>query len=200
VATHQQSRPPGTGIRVEHGSEDRVRDGGRHPPAPEPSGRQVRESRGSGQNQLPRRQFFELRTAQTRGVYPSSDAFPFPAPQPSPGGRAWSALYRHAGSMGTRTVIVRACSTSVDGPRCSLPPVETDHSPPASGRNLSPPTWLLAKPVSRNPKTGQIRVGGDRLPHVEDWRAKPVTFHRLLAKPVTRHPPLWKPVSRAGWK
>jgi hypothetical protein len=108
---------------------DRVCDGGRHPPAPEPSGRQVRESRGSGQDQLPRRQFFELRTAQRGGVYPASDAFPFSAPEPSAGGRACSALYSHAGSMRTRSAIVRASCASGDRPWCRLSPVDTGHLP-----------------------------------------------------------------------
>ena len=34
VPAYEQPRPPGTGIGVEHGSEDRVCDGGRQPPAP----------------------------------------------------------------------------------------------------------------------------------------------------------------------
>jgi hypothetical protein len=47
--------PAAVVTRVEHGSEDRVCDGGRQPPAREPSGRRVRECGRSGQDQLPRR-------------------------------------------------------------------------------------------------------------------------------------------------
>jgi hypothetical protein len=172
VAAHQQPRPPGTGIGVEHGSEDRVRDGGQHPPAPEPSGRQVRECRGSGQHQLPRRQFFELRTAQTRGVYPSSDAFPFPTPQPCPGGRAWSALYSHAGKHAyaarNRSRLQRICGGApVLAPSCGNRSL-------ATGLLAKPVTitCLLARPVSCNLKMDRLRVGGDRFRHVEEWRAK----------------------------
>ena len=63
VATDQQPGPPRTRIGVEHGSEDGVGDGGRQPPAPKPSGGQMRESSGSRQHQLPCRQFLELSTA-----------------------------------------------------------------------------------------------------------------------------------------
>lgn len=86
MAAYQQPWPPRTGIGVEHGSEDWVGDGGWQPPAPEPGVRQVGESGGSGQDQLPRGEFLEMRTVQRRGVHPASDAFPFPSSQPSPGG------------------------------------------------------------------------------------------------------------------
>ena len=107
VATDQQPRPPRTRISVEHGSEDGVGDGGWQPPAPKPSGRQVRESSGSRQHQLPCRQFLELGTAQCRGVHPTRDAFPLPASEPPPYGRARRVLDCHAGRIRTRARIVR---------------------------------------------------------------------------------------------
>lgn len=63
VATDQQPGAPRTRIGVEHGSENGVGDGGWQPPAPKPSGGQMRESSGSRQHQLPCRQFLELSTA-----------------------------------------------------------------------------------------------------------------------------------------
>ena len=75
VATDQQPGAPRTRIDVEHGSENGVGDGGWQPPAPKPSGRQMRESSGSRQHQLPCRQFLELGTAHCRGVHPTRDAF-----------------------------------------------------------------------------------------------------------------------------
>jgi len=63
VATDQQPGPPRTRIGVEHRSENGVGDRGWQPPAPKPSGRQMRESSGSRQHQLPCRRFLELSTA-----------------------------------------------------------------------------------------------------------------------------------------
>jgi hypothetical protein len=124
-----------------------------------------------GQNQLPRRQFLELGTAQRRGVHPSSDAFPFPAPQPSP-----------AGEPGLcRTVTREACgrrSQSSEPPAhlgtglgagsllwkpfiFHRHPCETGHSPPASLETGHSQLHM-----------SQIRVGSDRFRHVEEWRAK----------------------------
>jgi hypothetical protein len=144
---------------------------------------QVRESGGSGQDQLPRRQFLELRTAQRRGLHPASDAFPF-RPRSHP----------RAGEPGLlRTVTPEACGRR----RPSLQRICGQTSVPApscGNRSLPLASWL--KPVTSHLppvetghsqfKMGQIPVGSDRFRHVEEWRARWQTVRRQI--PASRRP------------
>ena len=154
VATDQQPRPSRTRISVEHGSEDGVGDGGWQPPAPKPSGRQVRESSGSRQHQLPCRQFLELGTAQCRGVHPTRDAFPLPASEPPCTGECgvfWTVTLEASG---------RGLESCVSPHICG-PPAVPAHC-------CGKPVTCYRKLVTHHVKLGATRVGSDRLRHVGD--------------------------------
>jgi hypothetical protein len=93
MAADEQPGPARTRIGIEHGSEDGMRNGGREPPAPKASDRQVGESGGTRQDQLPCRQLLKLGAAQRRDVHTARDAFSLAAPQPSAYGRARDVIH-----------------------------------------------------------------------------------------------------------
>jgi hypothetical protein len=144
MAAYQQTGPARTGIVVQHGSEDGMRNGGRQPPAPEPSGRQVSECGGPWQDQLPRRQLVKLGAVHRSGVHTTRDAFPFAASQPSACGSTRVVVQSHAGRFRIGTPNCRNSGAAVDEAFDRRAAVEPGQQPRPATQNWSPATTKYA--------------------------------------------------------